>query len=74
MKEAKLKPSSNLKLETLDEAAISLQPLEASQAIANPPNIDPVEEESSAKNLDRTFLEVSQEFLKNRAFGGLGGH
>ena len=46
MKEAKLNPSIHLTLETLAEAAVSLQPPEASQAIVNPPNIEPVEEES----------------------------
>ena len=46
MKEAKLNPSSYLTLETLAEAAISLQPPEASQATVKPPNTEPAEEES----------------------------
>ena len=45
MKEAKLNPSSHLTLETLAKATISLQPLEASQAVVNPPNTKPAEEE-----------------------------
>ena len=46
MKEAKLNPSSHLTLEILAEAAISLQPPKASQAVVNLPNIAHVEEES----------------------------
>ena len=46
MKEAKLNLSSHLTLETLVEAAVSLQPPEASQAAVNPPGIEPAEEES----------------------------
>ena len=46
MKEAKLNPSSHLTLETLAEAAVSLQPPEASQADVNLPNTEPAEEES----------------------------
>ena len=46
MKEAKLNPSSHLTLETLAEAAVSLQPPETSQAIVNPPSTKPTEEES----------------------------
>ena len=45
-KEAKLNPSTHLTLETKDEAAVSLQPLEARQVFVNPPNIEPIEEES----------------------------
>ena len=73
MKEAKLNPSSHLTLETLVEAAVSLQPPEASQDIINPPKTEPTEEESWAEKPDRTVLEVAQEFLKNMAFSGLGG-
>ena len=46
MKEAKLNPGNHLTLETLAEVAVSLQPPEASQATVNPPNIEPLEEES----------------------------
>ena len=46
MKEAKLNPSTHLTLETLAEAAVSLQPPETSQATVNLPNIEPAEEES----------------------------
>ena len=46
MKEAKINPSSHLTLETLAEAIVSLQPLGESQAIVNPPIIEPAEEES----------------------------
>ena len=46
MKEAKLNPSSHLTLESLAEAAVSLQPPKVSQAVVNPPNIEPAEEES----------------------------
>ena len=43
LKEAKKNPSTHLTLETLAEAAVSLQPPEASQATVNLPNIEPVE-------------------------------
>ena len=43
MKEGKLKPSSHLTLETLAEATVSLQPLEASHDDVNPPNTEPTE-------------------------------
>ena len=46
MKEAKLNPSSQLTLETLDEAAVSLQPPEISQTTINPPRIEDAKEES----------------------------
>ena len=46
MKETKLNPRSHLTLETLAKATVSLQPLEARQDAVNPPNIEPVEEES----------------------------
>ena len=43
MKEDKLNPSTHLTLETLVEAAVSLQPPESSQAAVNLPNIEPAE-------------------------------
>ena len=43
LKEAKQNPSTHLTLETLAEAAVSLQPLESSQAAINLPNIEPAE-------------------------------
>ena len=46
MKEAKLNPSTHLMFETLAKAPVSLQPPKPSQADVNPPNIEPVEEES----------------------------
>ena len=46
LKETKANPSSHLALSTLDEAAISLQPPEASQGAVNTPSTKPVEEES----------------------------
>ena len=46
MKEAKLNPSTHLTLETLAEAAVSLQPPKAIQVVVNLPNIEPAEEES----------------------------
>ena len=46
MKEAKLNPNSHLPLETLAKAAVSLQPLETSQDVVNPPSIEPTEEQS----------------------------
>ena len=73
MNEAKLNHSNHFTLETLAEAAVILQPLESIQATVNPPNTKPAEEETCGKKLDRTVLEVAQEFFKNRAFGGLGG-
>ena len=41
LKEAKANPSSHLMLSTLAKAAISLQPLEASQGIVNTPSTKP---------------------------------
>ena len=46
MKEAKQNPSTHLTLETLIEAAVSLQLPESSQAIVNLPNIELAEEET----------------------------
>ena len=46
MKESKPNHSTHLTLETLAEAAVSLQPPESSQVAVNLPNIEPVEEES----------------------------
>ena len=43
MKEANPNPSTHLTLETLAEAAVSLQPPESSQDVANLPNIEPAE-------------------------------
>ena len=43
MKEAKPNPSIHLTLETLVEAAVSLQPPESSQVVVNLPNIDTAE-------------------------------
>ena len=43
MKEAKLNPNTHLTLETLVEAAVSLQPPESSQAAANLPTMEPAE-------------------------------
>ena len=40
MKDAKPNPTTHLTLETLAEAAVSLQPPESSQAAANLPNIE----------------------------------
>ena len=60
-------------LETLAEVAVSLQPLETSQVVVNPPSTKLAEEESWAEKLDRTVLEMAQEFLKNKDFDGLGG-
>ena len=45
LKEAKVNPSSHLALSTLAEAAISLQPPEMSQGLANTRNTKPSEEE-----------------------------
>ena len=45
LKEARANPSSHLSLSTLAEAAISLQPLEMSQGLANTRNTKPSEEE-----------------------------
>ena len=59
MKEAKPNPSTHLTLETLAEATVSLQPAGASQAVVNPPSIEPVEEESYADKLKRTNFEVA---------------
>ena len=41
MKDAKPNPSTHITLETLAEAAVSLQPPESSQDVANLPNIEP---------------------------------
>ena len=41
MKEAKPNPSTHLTLETLVEAAVSLQPLQSRQDDVNLPNIEP---------------------------------
>ena len=46
LKEAKENPSSHLTLGTLAEAAISLQPIETSQVVFNPPSIELAKEES----------------------------
>ena len=46
LKEAKENPSSHPTLETLAEAAVSLQPPETSQAAVNPPTTEHAEEES----------------------------
>ena len=46
LKEAKENPRSLPTLETLAEATVSLQSLETSQAIVNPPSTEPAEEES----------------------------
>ena len=40
LKEAKANPSSNPTLETLVKAVVSLQPLETSQGVVNPPSIE----------------------------------
>ena len=45
LKEAKENPSSHPTLETLVEAAVSLQPPEASQGVVNTPSMKPIEEE-----------------------------
>ena len=45
LKEAKENPSIHLTLSTLGEAAISLQPPEASQGAVNTPSMKPAEEE-----------------------------
>ena len=66
MKEANLNPSTHITLETLAEAAVSLQPPEESQAIVNLPNIEPAEEESQEDKLERTILEVAKNFLRTR--------
>ena len=44
MKEGKPNPSTHLTLETLAEAAVSLQPPESSQDVVNLPNIEPLVE------------------------------
>ena len=46
LKEAKENPSIHPTLETLVEAAVSLQPPETSQAAVNPPSTEHAEEES----------------------------
>ena len=46
MKEAKLNPNNHLTLETLSEAVVSLQPLEAIQAANKPPNKELAKEEN----------------------------
>ena len=46
LKEAKENPRIHPTLETLAKAAVSLQPLETSQDVVNPPSIEPDEEES----------------------------
>ena len=46
LKEAKDNPSSHSTLETLAEAAVSLQPLETSQGAINTPSTNLGEEES----------------------------
>ena len=46
LKEAKENPSIHPTLETLAKVAVSLQPLETSNVVVNPPSIEPVEEES----------------------------
>ena len=59
LKEAKQNPSTHLMLETLAEAAVSLQPPESSQATVNLPNTEPTKWERQAYKLDRTVLEVA---------------
>ena len=44
LKQSKTNPSSNPTLETLAEAAVSLQPPETSQVAVNPPSIEPAKE------------------------------
>ena len=44
LKEAKENPSSHPALETIAEAAVSLQPPETNQAVVNPPSIEPTKE------------------------------
>ena len=73
MKEAKENPSNHPTLETLAEAAISIQPPETSQGVVNPPSTEPAKEESWADGPKRNFLEETWYFLENRAFDGLGG-
>ena len=46
LKESKANPSSHPTLESLIEAAVSLQPPETSQVAVNPPSTEHVEEES----------------------------
>ena len=46
IKEAKENPSGHPTLETLVEAAVSLQPPETSQVVVNPPSTELIEEES----------------------------
>ena len=46
LKEAKANPTSHPTLETLAEAAVSLQPPKTSQVAVNPPSTEPAEEES----------------------------
>ena len=46
LKEDKENPSSHPTLETLAEAAVSLQPPETSHGGVNPPSMKPAEEES----------------------------
>ena len=46
LKEAKENPSNHPTLETLAEAAVSLQPPKASQGTVNTPSMKPTEEES----------------------------
>ena len=53
MKEAKPNPSTHLTLETLAEAAVSLQPSESSQATVNLPNIEPAESKDKQTNLKK---------------------
>ena len=43
MKDVKPNSSTHLTLETLAEVAVSLQPLESSQVVANLPNMEPAE-------------------------------
>ena len=46
LKEARENPSNHPTLETLAEAAISIQPPETSQGVVNPPSTEPAKEES----------------------------
>ena len=51
MIEGKKSPRTHLTLETLVEAAVSLQPLESSQDVVNLPNIEPAESKDTETNL-----------------------
>ena len=51
MKDARPNPSTHLTLESLAEAAVSLQPPESSQAVVNLPDIELAESKDKQPNL-----------------------